>query len=243
MGTAIEEETVSTDVAPVIANKPQDPKRTRKRKRSSDVARVLGKVTEDFEDEQEDAQEATKGIFPEDAEEVEGKPLDSATYLKGAETETDEEVQEEGPEEELITPEAAMVAPDVTPQIPASPASIPDMVGDTFTSADAAAPPPQAEVLPPSPTEELPRPDSTAGALDALLGRNRPRQPGAAPAPRPAPSMAATTPPMESLKAQFESSIKPPADPTAAMVPGQEMPVHESSDGSKVVNAWRRFSG
>lgn len=122
--------------------------------------------------------------------------------------------------EELIPPTAALVAPDVTPNIlePIDPSQVP------------APPRPQA---PPPPTSVQPGAPPEAGALDTILGRTQPQ-----PATTPAPPVTA-----ESFIASM--TAPEPANVAESLVPANEggapMPEHKEGDGRTVYNVMRRL--
>jgi hypothetical protein len=236
-----------SDVPPVLAGKRNDPRRQRtvppkdkdddklrqKARQSSVVASIIGMTEADDE-----------SIIPPDAQSMDN--MTGAANIPGIRT--DPLPPADGPAEpqattnvageELIQPTAALVAPDVTPNVfqQLDPSQVP-------------APPKPAERPMPPPSvaaaqqmgreQPMTQPSTSSsasarGVMDTILGRQNP-------AP-------------EELQAMAESMVATMADPAEiaakvanAMTPAQPgaslMPEHKEGDGKTVYNSFRRFMG
>lgn len=125
--------------------------------------------------------------------------------------------------EELIPPTAALVAPDVTPNIfkLIDPSAVPQ--------------PPKPEPPPMAAPTVTPGAPPAAGAMDTILGR----EPGSAPAPNPgitAESFMHVINPIE-VKAKAAASIVPAAEG------GSPMPEHVQGDGKTIFANFRKLVG
>ncbi len=188
---------------------------------SSVVAGILG-MTENEEE----------GIIPQDA-----KPFDTFSTQQIPGMQEPPKLDNAKPSEpsvtnihgeELIPPTAALVAPDVTPnvlqlvdpsQVPAPPVSAPPP-----------GPAPAVGSAPPQPTSA----PGAEGALDTILGRQNP-------APQPAPVS------VESFQQTITDPVVRKQKIAEALVPakdgGRDMPKHVEGDGKAILNAFRQFNG
>lgn len=189
--------------------------------------------------------EQKEGVIPDNAEEIDGngigvlpKRLDPIVDVKRS------PLQPSGEKEKLLTPYAALTAPDATPKAldPIDPSSVPGR-GDTesFRASDLEEPegaPAPAE----APVEQQGLDtgmDRATRAMDVLLGRSR----SAAPARdhREFERAGAIT---SEAAAYSALNIKPPGmEETigAAMVPGTPMPEHKTGDSKVICEAFRKF--
>ncbi len=226
------------DVPPVMAARPRTPtaarrvppqdkeeeelkKKAAQARSSSVVAGILGMSESDEE-----------GIIPPEA-----KPFDTyytqqipgmkeAPKLDAAAPAEPTTANSNG--EQLIPPTAALVAPDVTPNVLA-------LIDPSQVPAPPAPPVPpvsQAPVAPP-PGAAPPQP-----ALDTILGRQNP---------------AAEVQPPPGTMESFQAAITPAASPVVAKIKiaealtpasagGGEMPAHQEGDGKAVYSAFRQFN-
>lgn len=169
------------------------------------------------------------GIFPEDAEDLDdhsGSTL--TTPLRSIKDVVQEPSHPTGEKEKLLTPYAALTAPDVTPQAmePIDPSNVPGMEpADSFTSTDLSAEgvAPNAEPSPVMPN-----------AMDVLLGRKRGQTASAEPTPQ-------GTPPPVMTEESASRMFNPTGDATATLQQGVPMPIPEPTDGRQVMEAFRRF--
>jgi len=223
------------DVAPVLANLPRKTYRDRlaqmRQRRDpeglddgGDVRRVVGEAV--------DQPKETKPIIPPDAPEIDtvGEPI-----KKGMRPVRDVVMEPNDPyadKEKMMTPTAALVAPDVTPEAdkPIDPSAVPGASRQTFRAKDAEAEP-AAET----------QPHSSVDTMDILLGRQR-----GAPSRQQEPDQVVTA---ESAYSQL--GIQSPAamnvtESSAGMgqvllKEGQDMPEHVPGDGRKIMENFRRF--
>lgn len=228
----LRESTVSADVVPVVATVPGERQarrergQVRKKKRNQLVASILGRMSEAQDDNAEG-----ETIFPKDAKEIDAEDAMSGPSLHGVRTV--EEPAETGPDSqsddaELLTPESALVAPDVTPMayMPINPTKVPGVQAPSFTTGEA---------------NKEPAPGS---AMDALLGQSdRPlnaRTSSLVPPPQGAQRDAYDTLNISSpatMEAQAQAAVKA----HAAMQPGGGMPEHRTGTGAPVMESFRRF--
>ena len=215
--------------APVRQLPPKDKEEDKLRKKarqSSVVACILGMTESDDE-----------GIIPPDAKQVD--TFSAGERIPGIRS--DPLPQAEGPEEpavsnvsgeELIQPQAALVAPDITPNVmqPLDPSQVP-----------APPRPPQAP-LPPMTggNPELPG-EAARGVMNTILGRqNAGSQPQA-----PAPSQAELESMAASTVAAMTNPIVIQEKVAEALTPAQPgtstMPDHREGDGKSVYTAFRKF--
>jgi len=230
--------------------------KTRKKTRDAVVARILGR-----------ADESEEGVIPGDAVEMDPGSV-RADGLGLAEPEMPEE-QPANPykdtDEELMQPNAALVAPDVTPEAtkPVDVAEVPpeqgpaDLGNGGAPAAAPAAPAAAEEPVRPSPPGEAPTPmPSMRGepsAMDTILGRTEDMAEQAerskqileatmasmqpqAPEPQGATPGARTAAQMAMTATGYNTVA-------AAETPGTPMPEHIEGDGRAVVSAFRKFAG
>lgn len=199
----------------------------------SDLRRVLG--------------EAERNIIPDNAEEIDDG---SQSVLPKSMKPIKDVVQEPSypytEKEKLLTPYAALTAPDATPDAlkPIPPSKVPGNTMQTFTSAElekSNVEEPE-ETIPPSAEEfEGPGVDKATRAMDVLLGRDR----GARPAKTRAEAEQAAAITTEAA-AYNALKIDPPgmAETLAAtLTPGIPMPEPKQADGKPIYEAFRRFNG
>ena len=205
----------------------------KKARHCSVVASIMGMTESDDE-----------SIIPSDADPVD--VLVGGAHIPGIRS--DPLPGEEDPEEplsttnadgeELIQPSAALVAPDVTPN-----------VMKTIDPSQVPAPPkPPEPVAPPVPPPTMEQPHDFRGVMDTVLGRQS------------AQPQAASAADMEAANAMAESflasAVDSAVDPGAiqqrvseALTPasgGSEasiMPKHSEGDGKTVYDSFRRFTG
>ncbi len=198
-------------VNPVRKLPPKDGK-TAKKLRNTVIDGIIGRKVQENED--------NASIFPEDASEVK---ISVASNTVGNEKNPDmgdndgPAVPPSGDREALITPQAALVAPDVTP--------------DAFVALDPAqVPPAQQRLHFPQPQA----PQQAAGAIDTLMGRQNP----AAEIPSAQPQVSAESF-MASLGHSTGADIAPLLE--AATTPGVGMPAHVGNDIRTLCDVTRRF--
>lgn len=243
-------ETTTASAIPVVAtvpssrqtvrSRPQDEEEKRKAaRRASSVRAVLGEA------------EDTEPVIPEDAEELEGAAIDpSGLNLKDAE-EIEPKKKVEQPKddtERLLTPRAALVAPDVTPEsmTEIDPSLVPGRSStSSFRASDV-----ESEAAP-----GVRGPASSGAshqseiAMNILMGRQKPSQ-GTQPVghnTRPAETAyesAPVAPPMPYVEPISESAANAmfSAGQADVLKQNQPMPDHQAGDGRAIYSAFRRFS-
>jgi len=245
-------------VAPVVATVPgeryarssRDRDRNKKKKQGSLVASVLGRLGE-ADGDNDDANDG-KSIFPDDAKEVDSLEATSGPALRGVKAihEPGKEPGSSSEEEDLMTPEAALVAPDVTPlaYTPINPTRVPGAVAPSFRTGEAA---------------NAPEP---GGALDTILGTSDQhatggRQSSIVPPSTGRPVEAPATPAFSMESAYAAMGVKSPGQQAVtesaaaalgtaatkaqmAMEPGAGMPEHQAPQvqGKSIMDSFRRFS-
>lgn len=241
-------ETTTADIAPVMVGggpgakrpglvKKKGDEKDKQRRRS--ISGVLGVLGESEEEEYEKSQ-PEEAVIPKNAEEMEdGRTDPSGLNLKEPKfTKKAPDSPKDGTEQ-LMSPKAALVAPDVTPDsmVEIDPSEVPGPSSEeTFRVSDTAAPPP-----PPPEPDPIAAPgtqqDTFTTAMDALLGRSRSPQPVPTPGGRPVPPPAMESAPVspEAAAAMFTSQV---GDPLKQGVP---MPDPKVGDGKAVCEAFRRF--
>lgn len=229
LGRKLTETTTTGDIAPVMANVPtwQHMKRRkdaegRRKKQSSDVAKVVGESQADDE------------VIPSDAEEADEGDFNSAQGVHVPKPKEQPKAPEQptSDEEKLLTPAAALVAPDVTPDsmTEIDPSKVPGRSGgQSFRASDLSAPAQQAQ----QPGE---RTDPGVSQMDILLGRQRSNTANGPGSPPP------TQPVMtEDSAAALFSSVSS----EDLLRPGIEVPppIHGRVDAKTVCEAARKFIG
>lgn len=221
------------DVPPVMAARTrpatmvrrESPKDTESKKlrdkarQSSVVASIIGMAESDEE-----------AIIPDDAKRIDPYASDQIPGLKQS-----PDLNNDAPAspalsnahgEELIPPTAALVAPDVTPDVfkMVDPSQVP-------------APPKPTNFAPGAPTV-TPGPPGDGGALDTIMGRNT----------QPAPAMPNGMPPITAES--FMQSMNPleiKAKAAGSLIPasagGSSMPEHKQGDGRTIFNVVRSLVG
>lgn len=227
------------DVPPVMTKRPQPPaparktppedeedsetaKKAAKVRSSSVIAGILG-MTES-EDE---------GIIPKDAKPFDTFSTQQIPGLKEAPkldntTPSEPASVANAHGEQLIPPTAALVAPDVTPNVL-------QLIDPSQVPAPPAPPVPPAPVerpLPPTGAPTAPQP-----ALDTILGRQNPapQPPQATAPPVTAEAFVQALHPLE-VKSKIAEALVP------AMDGGADMPKHVEGDGKAIYNAFRQFT-
>ena len=218
-----------------LASPPSDGKKLKKSNRSRVVSGIIGRIKEDDEGT----------VIPNDAQEVDS--LVTSVSVVAAETPNlpDQNkpttVHKPGDKEPLISPAAALVAPDVTPDAlkPLDPSQIP--------GADLGRAPVSQQEPPLYPT-----PSSTQTAvnpLDVILGKTAPASTPAAPSSGPT-LQAGGAMPVESVlpgitsPASFAAStvVAPINEAVLVSSQGAGMPEHRLGNPEAVMSAFRRFS-
>lgn len=245
------EETVTADVVPVAATTPDGRAarrfrgQIRKKKRNALVASVLGRMSEsDGADTQGNTTDFDQSIFPDNAEEVDGTDLQSGPSMKGVKDYQEEPTEQptaQSDEEDLLTPEAALVAPDVTPMAYAAsnPTRVPGVQAQSFTTQQANA-------------EQEP-----GSAMDVMLGNSdKPVQPGQSsivPPANVAPSHSVPAPTIESAYSKLriqspaslnaQESVNSSFVAQAALVPGAGMPDPQlpQQQGRRIMEVMHKF--
>lgn len=200
---------------------------------SSDVQRVIG--------------ESDKGIIPDNAEDIDDAGISVLPKrMRAIKDVVQEPSHPSGDREKLMTPYAALTAPDATPDAmtPLDPAKVPGKTSQSFTAGDlekAAEEPPREEAPNPADLDE-PGVDKATRTMDILLGRKRTT--GAA--PKNSSEMAQAGAITTEAAAYTALNIKPPGMAEtigAAMVPGTPMPAPVVGDAKVVCEAFRRYMG
>ena len=190
---------------------------------SSAVRSALGENADDTGED--DANSAKKSLIPKDAEELDGgnDPINrNLRKVKGVVMEPSDPY---GEREELMTPQAALVAPDATPKAfePIDPSKVPGGTGGKFTVQDLrntkppSAAQPSTMPVPKDSDEEQRRRITTEEAYNMLR------------VPSPA--------------VQHVTEAVPAGAGPALLRQGEPMPEHKHTDVGAVMSAFRRFNG
>lgn len=255
----LQEVTTTGDVAPVMTGggmngRPKRPGLAKKEKDRSRraVAGVLGAIGEAAEeDEYEDSTEQRQGVIPANAEELEdGRSDPSGLRLKKPEFKKSNPDSPKDDRETLMSPKAALVAPDVTPDsmTEIDPSEVPGGEGETFKAPDVTIEPPAAGPVPADIGAPVPEPgqDRFTTAMDTLLGKSRKPSPPeqAAPAAPAQPAMESKQPSIspEAAAAMFAAPVEGVSG-DALLRQNQPMPDPKVGDGKKVYESYRRFFG
>jgi hypothetical protein len=240
------DEVTTTSAVPVVATMPsarrtarsrpqddddeEDSKRHKRRARvSSTVRAVLGEAHDD-----------NSAVIPDDAEKIDsGDETAQALNLKKTKENPPDPAQPMGSEEKLLTPKAALVAPDVTPHsmTEIDPSEVPGpSAAQSFKTRD---------ITVPAEAPSMSAPEAPTGgfdAMDILLGRSH------APQRQTGHMSGGMNPPV-----QVESQ-QPISEAEAARLfnqgtasqdhvkQGQPMPDHVPGDGKTVFESFRRFA-
>lgn len=200
-----------------------------KKKRVKIISGVIG-MRESGEDQFDDDEE--KGsLIPKDAEQTDGSESSNpGVNVARPKFKKNDPDSPKGGEEQLLSPKAALVAPDVTPDsmTEIDPSEVPGPSGATFSASDAARP-----AQPPSPAPSAPGSDQFTNTMDTLLGRNRSDGASRPPSMESVQTASALSP--EAAAAMFASQAGDP------LKPGQPMPEPVVGDGKKICEAFRRF--
>ncbi len=186
--------------------------------------------------------EAKEGIIPDNAEEINDMGLSVLPKtMKPIKDVVQEPSHPSGDREKLMTPYAALTAPDATPgaMTPLDPSKVPGSTTQSFTAAELEKTKPEQEVRP----EEIEGPgvDKATRAMDVLLGRTRAGKPASDRAE--AERAGAIT---SEAAAYAALRIVPPGMAEtvgAAMAPGILMPEPTAGDGKRICEAFRHFMG
>lgn len=193
--------------------------------------------------------EGDEAVIPDEAEEMDDSGLSVLPkQLKPIKDIVQEPSHPSGEREKLITPYAALTAPDATPEAmtPLDPSKVPGSTAQTFTAAeletaDGASAPEGTPVAP----EEGPGVDKAMRAMDVLLGRIRT---GAPASDRDqAEKMGAIT---TEAQAYAALKVESPAELTgnavaaaqAALVPRAGMPEPVAANLQAICEAFRKFN-
>ncbi len=247
-------------VAPVMTGggmngRPKRPgliKKDDEKRRRRAIAGVLGATMEAAEeDEYEEATEQRDGVIPANAEELEdGRSDPSGLRLKEPKFKKANPDSPKDDQEALMSPKAALVAPDVTPNsmTEIDPSEVPGGEGETFKAPDVSIEPPAAGPVPADIGAPVPAPgqDKFTTAMDTLLGKSRKPAPSdgsqqAAPPP-PAPAMESQPISPEAAAAMFTAPVEGVSG-DALLRQNQPMPDPKVGDGKKVFESFRRFVG
>lgn len=250
-------------VAPVMTGggmngRPKRPgliKKDDEKRRRRAIAGVLGATMEAAEeDEYEEATEQRDGVIPANAEELEdGRSDPSGLRLKEPKFKKANPDSPKDDKEALMSPRAALVAPDVTPNsmTEIDPSEVPGGEGETFKAPDVTIEPPATGPVPADIGAPVPEPgqDKFTTAMDTLLGKSR--KPAASEAGRTAPAAPPPPPTMESgqhpispeaAAAMFTAPVEGVSG-DALLRQNQPMPDPKVGDGKKVFESFRRFVG
>lgn len=237
--------TTAGDIPPVmtgmssalVAPRPVGDKKPKKSVRSKVVSGIIGRIKED-EDE---------GVIPDDAKEVDSLVTSVSVVATETPNLPDQDkpttVHKPGEKEPLISPAAALVAPDVTPDAlkPLDPSQVP--------GADLGHAPVPRQEPPPSVTPTSTPPSSAVNPLEVILGKTAPASTPAAPASGPT-LQAGGVMPVESVlpgivspAAVAATTAATPINEAALMASqGAGMPEHQTGNSAAVMSAFRRFS-
>lgn len=235
--------------------RPKRPGLTKKKdgdNRRRAIAGVLGATMEAAEeDEYEETTEEREGVIPKNAEEMEdGRSDPSGLRLKTPEFKKANPDSPKDEKETLMSPKAALVAPDVTPNsmTEIDPSEVPGGEGETFRAPEVTNTPTPPGPLPPdigAPAAPTPGQDTFTTAMDTLLGKSR--KPAADTAPgraAPPPAMESKAPPIseEAAAAMFAAPVEGVSG-DALLRQNQPMPDPKIGDGKRVFESFRRFVG
>lgn len=205
-------------VSPLRRNPPAGDDGKKKKIRNNVVDGILGRRVN--EEESNDKEES---IFPDEAKEFDVADTTEDSLNSAPDVGDDDEspsVPQNDGKEGLITPQAALVAPDVTP--------------DAFTPLDPAQVPPSPNQNQPISPMAGPVPANADGAMDTILGRQNPGSN--------VPQQTAPLPPPVNVES-FLTSIGAGSAPLleAATTPGTPMPEHQSNDIRTLCDITRKF--
>jgi hypothetical protein len=252
----LRETTVTGDIAPVMTGggmngRPKRPglaKKNDEKQRRRTIAGVLGATMEAAEeDEYEETTEQRSGVIPANAEELEdGRSDPSGLRLKEPQFKKSNPDSPKDEREALMSPKAALVAPDVTPDsmTEIDPSEVPGGEGETFKAPDVSIEPPAPGPVPAdigAPTAPEPGQDTFTTAMDTLLGKSRKAAPGAAPSAPPPPATVESISP-EAAAAMFTAPVEGVSG-DALLRQNQPMPDPKVGDGKRVFESFRRFVG
>jgi hypothetical protein len=233
------QEVTTASAIPVVATVPSSrhakrPALAGDEERKKKHARLISGVIGMRESDDVESTSSADSLIPKDAEESDGTERSAqGINVKMPKFKKADPDSPKNEEEQLLSPKAALVAPDVTPHsmTEIDPSDVPGPTATTFRAADAAAPAPAA-AAPASIGQE----DQFTHAMDALLGRDRTN-----PAP---PSTRPPTPTMESQASPISPEAAAAMFSSGAIDPlkqGQPMPDPVVTDGKQVCEAFRKF--
>jgi hypothetical protein len=204
---------------------------------SSDLQRVIGESGNE-----------EKGVIPDSAEEIDDAGISVLPKkMRAIKDVVQEPSHPHTDREKLLTPYAALTAPDATPDAmsPIDPTKVPGKSATFFTASELEKAEPAAEEGAPDPTViDEPGVDKATRTMDILLGRTRASKPAANSAEA-AQAGAITT----EAAAYAALNIKPVLSESAgaaigaAMVPGTPMPEPTRTDAKVVCDAFRKYMG
>jgi hypothetical protein len=233
-------ETTTASAIPVVATVPSSRhvkrpfKSDDRKKHARLISGVIGMRESDGDVESTSSEDA---LIPKDAEESDGTERSAqGINVKTPTFKKDDPDSPKDEQEQLLSPKAALVAPDVTPNsmTEIDPSEVPGPASTSFRAADAAEAP-----TPTATPASIGQQDKFTNTMDTLLGRDR-TQPAAPPQgqPNPAPAMESFQPPPispEAAAAMFSSGAIDP------LKQGQPMPDPVVTDAKQVCEAFRKF--
>jgi hypothetical protein len=246
----------TSDVVPVVAGKQrlplrkeppkdkEDDKLKDRARRSSVVAHIMGMTESDDE-----------AIIPDTAQSLDPMQTHQIPGLSSRNPVDDNEEEPSEPSrtnihgEELIPPSAALVAPDVTPNVmvPLDPSQVP---AGARTMERPAPPSPMGQPEAGAPAQPPMGTSPNRGVLDTILGRQNTGPQPAAAAQAMAESMLHQDAAAQAMaEAMMNEAVNGTIQERVAskIVPaaegGEGMPIHREGDGRSVYNAFRRFTG
>lgn len=202
---------------------------------ASDVKRVIGE---------------SDSVIPDNAEEIDDAGISVLPKkMRAIKDVVQEPSHPHTDREKLITPYAALTAPDATPDAltPIDPSKVPGKTATAFTAADLEKAEPAEEPVgeEPNPSDiNEPGVDKATRTMDILLGRTRAAKPaknGAEATQAGAITTEAAAYAALNIKAPLSESAG--AAIGAAMVPGTPMPEPTRTDAKVVCDAFRKFMG
>lgn len=234
------QEVTTASAIPVVATVPSSrhvkrPAMADDAERKKKHARLISGIIGMRESDAVDSTSNDDSLIPKDAEESDGTERSAqGINVKMPKFKKDDPDSPKDEREQLLSPKAALVAPDVTPNsmTEIDPSDVPGPASTSFRAADAAqAPPPTA--APSSIGQE----DRFTHTMDTLLGRDRTQPSTPQGRPTPPPTMESQVPSIspEAAAAMFSSG---PIDP---LKQGQPMPDPVVTDAKQVCEAFRRF--
>jgi hypothetical protein len=234
------QEVTTASAIPVVATVPSS-RHAKRAAMADDVerkkkhARLISGVIGMRESDDVESTSNEDSLIPKDAEESDGTERSAqGINVKTPKFKKDDPDSPKDEQEQLLSPKAALVAPDVTPHsmTEIDPSDVPGPSATTFRAADAAEPPPAA-----STPVSIGQEDRFVNTMDTILGRDRsnPAPPAASRPPTPTMESSATAISPEAAAAMFSSGAIDP------LKQGQPMPDPVVTDAKQVCEAFRRF--